>query len=124
MVHMLWKTIWSLLRKLNIQLPCGQEILFLGIYLKELVFSIILRSLPASSVCGILQARILEWVAIPFSRGFPDPGIKPRSPSLQADSLPSEPLGNPYFEKRHPNKYMYMNLHMVLFTIAKRSKYP
>ena len=73
MVHMLWKTIWSLLRKLNIQLPCGQEILFLGIYLKELVFSIILRSLPASSVCGILQARILEWVAIPFSRGFSRP---------------------------------------------------
>ena len=26
-------------------------------------------SLPCSSVCGILQARILEWVAIPFSRG-------------------------------------------------------
>ena len=26
-------------------------------------------SLPASSVCGILQARIVEWVAIPFSRG-------------------------------------------------------
>ena len=27
------------------------------------------RSLPGSSVHGILQARILEWVAIPFSRG-------------------------------------------------------
>ena len=26
-------------------------------------------SLPGSSVCGILQARILEWVAMPFSRG-------------------------------------------------------
>ena len=26
-------------------------------------------SLPGSSVCGILLARILEWVAIPFSRG-------------------------------------------------------
>ena len=26
-----------------------------------------------SSVCGILQARILEWVAISFSRGFPQP---------------------------------------------------
>ena len=33
-------------------------------------------------VHGILQARILEWVAIPFSRGFPDPGIKSRSPEL------------------------------------------
>ena len=27
-------------------------------------------SLPGSSVCGILWARILEWVAIPFSRGI------------------------------------------------------
>ena len=33
-------------------------------------------SLPGSSVCGILQARILERVAIPFSRDLPDPGIK------------------------------------------------
>ena len=28
---------------------------------------------PDSSVCGILQARILEWVAISFSRGSPWP---------------------------------------------------
>ena len=50
-------------------------------------------SLPGSSVCGMLQARILEWVAIPFSAtpgDLPDLGIKPRSPTLQVDSLPSE----------------------------------
>ena len=41
---------------------------------------------------GILQARILEWVAFPFSRNLPNPGIKPRSPALHTDSLPSEPL--------------------------------
>ena len=52
-------------------------------------------SLPGSSVHGILQARILDWLAIPFSRDLPDPGIKPRSPALQADSLPSELLGKP-----------------------------
>ena len=46
---------------------------------------------PGSSVHGILQARILEWVAISFSRGSSDPGVEPRSPRLQADSLPSEP---------------------------------
>ena len=35
---------------------------------------------PGSSVHGILQARILEWVAIPFSRGSSsDPGIGPAS---------------------------------------------
>ena len=42
------------------------------------------------TVHGILQARILEWVAFPFSRGLPNPGIKPGSPVWQADSLPSE----------------------------------
>ena len=40
--------------------------------------------------------RILEWVAYPFSRGFPDPGIEPGSPALQADSLPTELSGKPY----------------------------
>ena len=29
--------------------------------------------LPGSSVHGILQVRILEWVAVPFSRGSPQP---------------------------------------------------
>ena len=41
------------------------------------------------------QARILEWVAFPFSRDIPNPGIKPRSPALQADSLSTEPQGKP-----------------------------
>ena len=40
----------------------------------------------------ILQARILEWVAFPFSRDLPNPGIKSRSPAFQADSLPAKPL--------------------------------
>ena len=48
-------------------------------------------SLPGSSVSDIFQTRILEWVAIPFSRGSPNPGIKPRSFVLQVDSLPTEP---------------------------------
>ena len=87
------------------------------------------------TVHGILQARVMEWVAFPFSRGssqprdqtqaslnaggfftswatreaqeywsrqpipspgdLPDPGIKPRSPSTQVDSLPAEPPGKP-----------------------------
>ena len=48
---------------------------------------------PGSSVHGILQARVLEWIAILKSPGdLPDPGIEPKSPSLQADSLPSEPI--------------------------------
>ena len=34
-------------------------------------------------------------VAFPFSRDIPNPGVKPRSPTLQADSLPAEPQGSP-----------------------------
>ena len=48
-------------------------------------------SSPGSSVHGILQTRILEWVAIPFSRGSSQSRTKPGSPTLQADFLPSEP---------------------------------
>ena len=48
----------------------------------------------ASLFLGILQARMLEWVAMPSSMGdLPNLGIEPRSPTLQADSLPSEPPG-------------------------------
>ena len=44
---------------------------------------------PGSSVHGILQARILEILAILFSRRSSQPG----SSALQADSWPSEPVG-------------------------------
>ena len=50
-------------------------------------------SLPGSSVHGILQARILE-LPFPSLGDLPDLGIILRSPSLQADSLLSEPPGN------------------------------
>ena len=41
---------------------------------------------PGSSVHRILQARVLEWVAIPFSRDLPNPGIKLGFHTLQEDS--------------------------------------
>ena len=44
---------------------------------------------------GIFQARMLKWVALPFPRDLPYPGMEPESPVLQADSLPSEPPGTP-----------------------------
>ena len=50
---------------------------------------------PKSSVHGILQARILEWVAIPFSRRPSWPGMELGSSAWQADSLLSEPWGKP-----------------------------
>ena len=43
--------------------------------------------MDCTSVHGIIQARILEWVAIPFSGDFHDPEIEPRSPTLWSHTL-------------------------------------
>ena len=51
---------------------------------------------PGSSVHGILQARILEWVAMPSSRESSphrDRTMSLKSPALRADSLPLVPPG-------------------------------
>ena len=50
---------------------------------------------PGSSVHGSLQARTLEWVAMPSSKLSSQPRGGTRSPSLQVDSLLSEPPGKP-----------------------------
>ena len=52
-------------------------------------------SSSGSSGHGILQARILGWVAIPFPRGPLQPGIEPRSPESWASSLLPESPGKP-----------------------------
>ena len=57
-----------------------------------------LIGLPGSSVHGIFQARILEWVAISFSRGSSHLEIKltsPEPPTLAAIFFTTEPLGKP-----------------------------
>ena len=61
--------------------------------------------LSGSSVHGILQERILEWVAMPFPGDLPDPGIEPGSPALLADSLLSESPGKSSFNQLYPSKY-------------------
>ena len=50
---------------------------------------------PVSSVHGISQARILEWVSISFSRRSSHPGIKPMSPALAGRVFTTEPPGKP-----------------------------
>ena len=50
-------------------------------------------SLPGSSVHGIVQIRILEWIACPSPGDLHDPGLKAGSPTVQADALSSEPPG-------------------------------
>ena len=46
---------------------------------------------PVSSVHGILQAKILEWAALPSPGDLPNPEVKPEPLTSRADALPSEP---------------------------------
>ena len=55
------------------------------------------------TVHGILQVRIPEWVTIPFSRDSRNPGIEPRSPALQEDSLPAETPGKLFMKSKYGN---------------------
>ena len=50
---------------------------------------------PGSSVHGISQERILEWGAIAFSRGLPNPGLEPSSPALEGRFFTTKPPGKP-----------------------------
>ena len=50
-------------------------------------------SSPGSSVHGDSPARVLQWVAIPFSRGSSQPRDWTQVSCIAADSLPSEPPG-------------------------------
>ena len=83
---------------------CKIGIYFLHTFLSNFIYGDmkkvkVIQSCPALCdpvdyrIHGLLQARILERVAFPFSRDLPNPGIEPRSPALQVDSLPAEPQG-------------------------------
>ena len=81
---------------------------------------------PCSPLCdpmdykvrGILQARILQWVAFPFS-DLPNPGIEPRSSALQADSLPAEPQGKPQRNHKKTGTFHIISSHIFLFLGAE-----
>ena len=64
-----------------------------------------LSSQPDSSVCGIFQARILEWVACPSPGDLPDSGVEPEFPvfpALPVDSIPLIYQGSPILQDALP----------------------
>ena len=76
---------------------------------------------PGSPIHVFLQARKLEWVAIPFSRGSSHPG----SPALQVDSLLSEPPGKPIwanFERQWRTEEPGVTVRHSLTTDQQQSK--
>ena len=54
-------------------------------------------SLPGSSAHGLFQARVLQWLAISFSRDLLNPEIETRSPALAGRFFRSAPPGKPLF---------------------------
>ena len=64
---------------------------------------------PGSFVHGILQARLLERVAIPFLRGFSWPGTESGSSALQAESLLSESPGKPNMHLSHLSLLLFIS---------------
>ena len=93
-------------------------------------------SLPGSSVHGICQVRILEWVVFPFSRDFANPRIKPTSPELAGGFFTTEPLGRPMisnmFSMEGKTSIEYFSLFLItryktvrerIFSIYKSSGY-
>ena len=74
-------------------------------------------SLPDSSFYGILQARILEWVVFPFSRGSSQPRNWIGVSCIAVDSLPDELPGKPIrllCPQDSPTKNTGMGCHNLL----------
>ena len=79
------------------------------------------------TLLGILQARTLEWVAIPFSKG----SSQPRSPILQADSLPAETPTRSHLKivcvwwaytnalsfQLHVNMFLFLSIYLFILSI-------
>ena len=75
-------------------------------------------SLPGSSVRGILQARTLEWIAMPFSRGSSRPGIEPLS-------LVSSALAGRFFTTGATwEAFLYSERHFLYQTILLCAHHP
>ena len=72
---------------------------------------------PGFSVHGVLQARILEWVAISSSRASSQPRNKTGSPALQADSLLLELPGKSRWLQLYANYILYLALTFIALAL-------
>ena len=69
---------------------------------------------PGSSVHGISQARVLEWVAISVPGDLPDPGLElmsPASPAMAGRFFTTAPPGKPLYALRN------QNIHVMHFIV-------
>ena len=69
-------------------------------------------SMPGSSMWGFLRQEYWRGLPCPLPRDLPNPGIEPRYPALQADSLPIEPPVKPKIAKVAANSFpQYTGMH-------------
>ena len=88
-----------------------------GGLLKKLLLTLAMECSPAgSSVHGISQERILEWVVISFSRESSYPGFKPMSPGFADGLFTNEPPGM-------PSNYIYTTIQIIFFNNAVYRNY-
>ena len=76
---------------------------------------------PGSPVPGILQARILEWVAISSSRDLPDPEIEPMSPALVDGFFTSELSGKSSY-RLSPLKILSVLVSDIIIHLVAQAK--
>ena len=62
------------------------------------------------TVHGILQARILELAAFPFSRGSSQPRDRTQVSRIAGGSFPAEPQGKPMYITRYLNQILHLGL--------------
>ena len=77
-------------------------------------------SLPGSSVHGILQAKIREWVALSLSRGSSQPRDQSRV-SCTAGRLPSEPPGKPQKLRKVLRNQQKRKIHRFALLLSKEN---
>ena len=83
---------------------------------------------PARLLCPWEFSRQEYWSGLPClpPGDLPNPGTEPRFPTLQADSLPSEPPGKPYHSKA-PFNWLLYQIHGILnmcWNVMEKFKYP
>ena len=71
-------------------------------------------SLPGSSVYGIFQKRVLEWVPLPSPGNLPNPGIEPGSPALQTDAFTVWATREALFSYSRGNYFFFVYVYGII----------
>ena len=93
LVQPVWKTVWRFLKQLGIKPPWKLKVnvkLLSCVWLFATPWTV---AYQASLSMGFSRWEYQSGLPFPSPGDLPDPGIKPRSPALQVDALPSEPPG-------------------------------